>query len=125
MSLTLTLPIPPSLNNAYQSRRDGRGRFLLPAMKAYKAAVHALVRAAMAESGWAPDPGDRLAVELRMWFADKRRRDLDNCLKIPLDSVAEALGVDDATIDAITIRRAGVDKANPRCEVWVGLEGAR
>lgn len=49
---------------------------------------------------------------------DNRRRDAVNLLKAPLDALAHA-GVyeDDSQIVELSIRRAGLDRANPRLEI--------
>lgn len=119
--LAFEIPVPISLNNAYVVR-DGRRR-LTDAGKAYKKAVGWAAKAAAQEAGWDVCPTYRF--ELRIWFPDRQRRDLDNCCKLALDSVGEALGFDDALVSQIYLERMGISRERPRCEVVVlGLEVA-
>jgi len=116
-SLTVTLPIPPSTNNLYT---NGRGRRVLTTeARNYKTLAAYQVKQANDTIGWHYTPKARLRVELKLFFADNRRRDIANCEKLPVDAVAETLGFDDCVIDKLTIERAGIDKANPRCELTV------
>lgn len=106
----ITLPWPPSVNRYW---RTFRGRMLISADgRTYRQAA---VGAALA--------GDRFGtakvrVSIDAWLPDNRRRDVDNLLKAPLDALCHA-GVydDDSQIVELSIRRAGLDKANPRLEI--------
>ncbi|HGM5043058.1 TPA: RusA family crossover junction endodeoxyribonuclease [Stenotrophomonas maltophilia] len=109
MSLVI-LPWPPSVNRYW---RTFRGRMLISADgRTYRQAA---VGAALA--------GDRFGaakvrVSIDAWLPDNRRRDVDNILKAPLDALCHA-GIydDDSQIVELSIRRAGLDKANPRLEI--------
>jgi len=60
----------------------------------------------------------KVRVSIEVWLPDNRRRDVDNLLKAPLDALCHA-GIydDDSQIVELSIRRAGLDKANPRLEI--------
>lgn len=109
MSL-LILPWPPSVNTYW---RTFRGRMLISAHgRDYRARA---VAAAIAAERFGHA---QVAVRIEAWVPDNRRRDVDNLLKAPLDALAHA-GVyeDDSQIVELSIRRAGLDRANPRLEI--------
>ena len=109
MSLVI-LPWPPSVNRYW---RTFRGRMLISADG----------RTYRQEAVAAAVTGDRFGsakvrVSIEVWLPDNRRRDVDNLLKAPLDALCHA-GIydDDSQIVELSIRRAGLDKANPRLEI--------
>lgn len=64
---------------------------------------------------------DRLQLNRRIYWPDKRRRDEDNCvaaLKSSMDGVCGALGIDDSQI-ARTTTETAIDRANPRVEIEI------
>ncbi len=97
----LVLPYPPSINSAgANNTRSGRKS------GAYNAFLIA-VRKAVTEAGKPRlEPESRLAVSIDAVPPDKRRRDIDNLLKVTIDALQQA-GVyeDDALIDDLRIRR--------------------
>lgn len=113
--LTLTLDIPPSVNNAY-STVDGR-RVLRRGCRQYKWDAGWYVRRAVSEQQWDADPDARYALHLRVYFGDKAKHDLDNILKLLQDSLFTALHIDDQAIDDLHVQRAGIDPKYPRVEV--------
>lgn len=108
---SITLPWPPSTNRLW---RQWRGRTLLSAEgRAYRAAV---ARVCL-ESRCVRLGDAELTLVIDAWMPDRRRRDLDNLLKAAQDSMAHAgIFADDSQIVDLRIRRAGVDKVNPRLE---------
>lgn len=81
MEIRLTLPYPPSWNHYLHQR--GNHRYVSKAGKAYHQAVWAIVH----EEG-RPRFGDStVAVMLEVFPPDHRKRDLDNVLKVLLDSL--------------------------------------
>ena len=110
--MMLTLPWPPSVNRMW---RTVRGRTLLSAAgRQYRAdAVQMALAGSPTRFGDAP-----LEVTIIAWLPDNRRRDADNLFKAPLDALAHAgIYTDDSQIVGLSIRKAGVDRANPRLEI--------
>lgn len=101
-TLTLHLPWPPSVNRYW---RSVAGRVLISAEgRKYRSRIAAML------AGLTPRC-DRLALAIHACPPDKRRRDLDNLLKAPLDALQHAGAyADDCQIDHLTIRRG------PPCE---------
>lgn len=97
---TLTLPWPPSVNHYW---RTVRGRTLISRQgRDYRAQVEKLAAGLVTSAG-------RLALTIHACPPDRRRRDLDNLLKAPLDAMGHAgLYVDDSQIDSIHIVRGDV-----------------
>jgi len=112
------LPFPPTLNHA--CGRKGNKSYLTQEQKDYRKAVAgALAWGELhdADSPLAtlefPLPG-RLAVALRFYEPDRRKRDLDNLPKAVLDALTHAgLWVDDAQIDCLMLARIGVSTDRP------------
>ena len=118
-SLTMTLPVPPSINHQYATV-NGR-RLLSSTGRSYKTQVGQQVWVLLAQSPCAPAFRDRvrsgpLALSIRFFFATSLRRDLDGGLKIAQDAVCEGLGVNDNRIIETHLYKH-VDKTNPRIEV--------
>lgn len=116
MTLHLTLPLPLSLNNAYPTSKAGK-RYLTTAGKRWKLAAAYLIRSAATAQGFAVSEKARLALSMVLHFADNRRCDISNRVKMAEDALAESLGFDDCRIDRLDVSRGPVDKDNPRCEV--------
>lgn len=104
--LTITIPLPVSLNNAYANSKNG-GRFLTERAKQFKKDVAQLARIAAQESGQTLSPTARYATELVIHYPIGKTRlpDADNCHKLAADSICTALGIDDYPIDDIHIKR--------------------
>jgi len=106
----IVLPWPPSVNHYW---RFHAGRMLISAKgRAYRKDV-VIVAGAAYRLGHA-----NVKVRINAWAPDNRRRDVDNLLKAPLDALCHA-GIydDDSQIVELSIRRAGLDRANPRLEI--------
>lgn len=107
----LTKPVP--INQKYFVVR---GRMLLSTK--YRDAKEAMmweIKSAM--GNFSPLTG---SVELNIMFyhGDKRKHDIDNCLKILLDAMSGIIYEDDSQIDAMHIYKE-VDKKNPRTIIQV------
>jgi crossover junction endodeoxyribonuclease RusA len=118
-ALSITLPIPPSVNHQYATV-NGR-RLLSSKGRAYKAQVsqlvwlnviqshnHSLIQSAMQSAS--------LTLSIRFYFTSALRRDVDGGLKIAQDALCEGLGINDNRIVETHLYKH-VDKANPRIEV--------
>ena len=122
-TLTLTLPVPPSINHQYATV-NGR-RLLSSTGRAYKAVVGQQVWLALTQSApAAPFKGllhsSSLALSIRFFFASALRRDLDGGLKIAQDAICEGLGLNDNRIVETHLYKH-VDKTDPRIEVSLSL----
>lgn len=106
----LTLPYPPSANRYW---RSARGRvFVSTEAKEFKARVQQL---ALVERVAMLTGPVKVLLEV---YRPAKRGDLDNTLKVLLDSLNGIAYKDDSQIVEITARRFD-DKANPRVEVTV------
>lgn len=119
-ALVLTVPLPPTTNNAYSQGRNGR-RFLVQSGKDYKADIHDRVK--IFSQGWRPTGKLRLTIGLV--FPDNRRADISNRIKLLEDALAEALGFDDRDIWQLYVWRSEPDKLNSRCEVRLEEIGSK
>lgn len=108
----LVLPWPPSVNRYW---RSVKGRVLISADgRKYRAAVVASVLSGRA----VPMGSHPVAVAIDAYYPDRRRRDIDNVLKAPLDALTAAgMWEDDSQVQALSIRKAGIDQGNPRLEI--------
>lgn len=103
--IKLRLPWPPSINHYW--RMVNNRMIISAAGREYAALVAYEIkqqRSHMALAG-------RLSVAITATMPDKRRRDIDNLIKVSLDSLTKA-GVweDDSQIDELAILRGGVTK---------------
>lgn len=104
----VTLGLPPSVNHQYTRTR---GRLVLnDQARLYRDTAAWSVRAAAPLQR--PGKTARFAVTVQFRFPDRRRRDLDNPLKILLDAVCAGLDVDDSQIDELHVYR-GYDPRAP------------
>jgi crossover junction endodeoxyribonuclease RusA len=118
-AVTLTLPVPPSVNHQYATV-NGR-RLLSSAGRAYKAQVGQLVWVKLAQSAHqaallARLQSEWLALSIRFYFTSALRRDVDGGLKIAQDALCEGLGINDNRIVETHLYKH-IDKDNPRIEV--------
>jgi crossover junction endodeoxyribonuclease RusA len=102
-TMTIELPFPPSINHYW---RTFRGRHCISqGGKDYTTDV----QAALWSVDWRLMRG-RLAVDVDAVMPDRRRRDIDNLLKVLLDALTKANAwEDDEQIDDLRIRRVGVE----------------
>lgn len=111
--ISITTPVPPSLNHAYPNSDAGR-RVLAEAGREFKNLVALL----LLEAGHRPVRQKALVrLSMRLWFKDRRRRDITNCVKLLEDALSDALLFDDCNVVRACVERAGYDTLNPRCEV--------
>jgi len=112
-SAAAVLPLPPTANNAYAN--TNRGRQLSRDADAWKKEAGWLIKAANLT---ATPP---FALRLRLWVPDRRRRDVDNYIKLAKDALCGVLGIDDSwqNIPVVTAEVVGVDKWAARMEVFI------
>jgi crossover junction endodeoxyribonuclease RusA len=100
--MILHLPFPPSVNHYW--RHVGPRVLISRAGRQYREAVGLVCL-----SAGRPHMEGRLSVTVQVYPPDRRRRDLDNLFKAPLDAM-KAAGVydDDEQIDRLWISRQSV-----------------
>ncbi len=109
-ALTLTLPVPPSANHLW---RNLKGRTVLSKIaRTYRKVVGEAVL--MREPGVSLPLTGRLRLTLVLTAPDRRRRDLDNCIKPIQDALTHAgVWLDDEQIDVLTVHRNPPDPQQP------------
>jgi len=124
IQLDVTLPMPPSTNQVYRRAKQGK-LFMTAEGRLFKEAAGLMLSvAAHRIRGNTFHVGQRFALTLRLHFADDRRCDLDNRIKLVQDALADALGFDDRHIHRLTVERGESDPARPRCELTLKEFGA-
>ena len=103
MRFDITIPHwPPTVNHAYMTRPGGM-RIRTPKMRNWMEVVSLLVAGEARRTGHAwKDPNGKFLCSLIARPPDNRRRDLDNIVKVVLDSI-QASGIikDDSQIKAL------------------------
>jgi crossover junction endodeoxyribonuclease RusA len=121
VTVRLTLPLPPGVNNQYVTA--GTRRVLSKAAKAFKKEVESLLVGHRERNRITTSQERALAdafigVYMTFFFETPLKRDLDGGLKIALDAIATGLGFDDRrVVDIHLIKR--IDPLRPRLEVEV------
>ena len=119
VSLSLTLPLPPGVNNQYVT--VGRRRVLSKAAQSFKRDVTKYLNTRRERGELVPAverafADSLIGVYLTFYFETPMRRDLDGGLKIALDALATGLGFDDrAVVDLHLVKQ--IDPLHPRLEV--------
>ncbi len=122
-SITLVLPIPPSVNHQYATVN---GRRLLSAKgRAYKDFVGQQIVVALARSPHRATlrqtlQQSGLALSIHFFFASALRRDTDGGLKIAQDALCEGLGLNDNLVVETHLYKHQ-DRDNPRMEIRLGV----
>ncbi len=103
--ITISLPLPPTINHMYGQRRGG-GRFIKPAGIAFREAVAEIVAEAQL-----PTLLKRVRLIVGIYPATRARQDLDNRSKALQDALTHAgVFLDDEQIDELTLIRKEVVK---------------
>lgn len=112
--LTVTLPFPPTTNNAYAVRHGRKVKTDTAREYAIKV-TEALMTSPDAKRARASMHGHpRLRAVLTLYPPDNLRRDVVNFEKLATDAVFKWLGQDDSQIDELILRRRPADKNSPR-----------
>ena len=121
-ALSLTLPLPPSINRQYATV-NGR-RVLSATGRRYKVTVGQLLMTAPASSEWTAflrkAQEHCLALTIHFYFPTLLRRDIDGGLKIAQDALCEAMNLNDNRIMEIHLYKT-LDRDNPRLECTLAL----
>jgi len=118
-SVTLELPFPPSANRYW---RTTRGKVHVSShARQYRKLVAQLGLVAAFSQHWNPQPDERYLLVAQLHYPTDRRsqrRDLDNCVKVLVDSLEYAgLISDDNQIHAIAVVRAIRTVGDGQCTV--------
>ena len=112
--IILTIPWPPSVNSVW---RQYKGRILLSEVgKRYRSEV--IARCILERLCHSPLSGP-LRLEINAYVPDRRKRDIDNILKAPLDALTHAnIWEDDSQINELFVRKCPVGQ-NPRLDIRI------
>jgi len=107
-----------------RARRGSDGKWRTPtATRQYEAAVRAVATLSRPRRGsrlqWPLDA--RYEVTIVTYFANARRRDVDNVAKACLDALNGVAWRDDSQVMRLVVERGEVDKAQPRTVVTINL----
>lgn len=117
-SLSISLPVPPSVNHLHYNTRGG-GKRLTAKAQHYIRDSRALINQAVEDQFWIKQgKGVWLYIDMVFYFPDRRIRDSHNCLKLLLD-VMEGIVYDNDYIALPRIQSVEYDKENPRVELRV------
>jgi crossover junction endodeoxyribonuclease RusA len=124
--LTITLPIPPSINHQYATV-NGR-RILSEVGRRYKLEIGQHILLALSRS---PHKhallvnlrAEYLRLSIRCHFASLLRRDIDGGLKITQDAICEALGLNDNRVLELHVYKE-VATASPSIELTISALAA-
>ena len=110
-----TFEVPGCPVPKQRARRGRHGRWYTPqATRSYEAKVGWAAKAAGLH---APHNG-LVGLKVRLWFPDRRRRDVDNVVKAIMDALNGLAYSDDSQVIELFVSRQ-VDRQRPRAEVTV------
>ena len=112
--IQIRLPLPPTSNSAYPNNPKIGRRFLSSEGKAWKDLAAWKMKATR-------EKFERCSITIRLFFPDKRRRDIGNFIKLPIDALMDAgVIVDDNWVVNPELHVYGeLDKGDPRVEIEV------
>ncbi len=120
-TLSLVLPLPPSVNNQYVT--VGNRRVLSKPARAFRKDAGVII-----EQMRVKDRMDKatekalqtslLGIYLTFYFTSPMRRDLDGGLKIALDALGDSIGFDDRRVVDLHLTKQ-IDPLHPRLEVEI------
>ena len=103
--------LPLSCNHMYGVH--GKHRFLYAAGKKYKELVASIAKPLFDK----PIEGN-VDLDITYYFPDKRRRDVTNYDKSPIDALSGIAFVDDSQVQTCVLRKF-IDKDNPHTEIII------
>lgn len=112
----------PSLKNSKQIFRTASGRPFITSSDKAKTWMTTAVEELQEQFKGYKITDYPISVALVMYNKDRIRRDLDNQTSSILDAMRHAGVVADDDwkhIDCLTIQFGGIDKVNPRCEIYI------
>jgi len=123
MSLCFTVPGPPvgkQRPRTVRGRNGGVHTYTPGKTLAYErlVALEAVAAGARRQALEAP-----YAIELLIWWPDRRRRDADNVLKSIMDALNGVVWADDCLVTRTVTEVMGVDKKNARVEIEIESRG--
>jgi crossover junction endodeoxyribonuclease RusA len=120
------LPLPPSVNQMYRLKvvAGVAGKFKTKSTKDFESDAGNEILAQRVGQPSIDKLIGSLQMTVYLYFKDRRRRDIDNCLKVLQDTVSDVLGFDDSRIGELHVYRR-FDKSNPRAEVRLERTGER
>lgn len=110
-------PIPPSVNHAYITTRQGR-RVLTSDAKRWIEQAQLIAQMAKQNHGWRFHDGGKLVMELYAYWPDAKRRDIHNLHKLIADAFEGVLYRDDKML-LIRDMDFVIDRRRPRVEIVV------
>lgn len=122
MKLTISGNVPSQKNRKIISVNRATGRPFLrsaPAVKEWQARAEAELQEQFAGYKVTDYP---ITVTVVVYFDNKRRHDLDNALASVMDALSNSGIIEDDNVDCvetITVSYGGIDKENPRVEIWL------
>lgn len=121
-TISLTLPLPPSINEQYVVVGK-RKRVLTKVAQTWKKDATKAISMLRDRSTISPVEERELArnllgVYMTFYFKTPMKRDLDGGLKIALDTIATNLGFDDRNVVDLHLTKQ-IDPLNPRVEVEI------
>ena len=123
-SLTISLPIPPSVNSLYYNDRKG-GKRLTAKAEHYIRDAKAIINQAVEDQKWVrASRGVWVYVDMVYYFPDRRIRDSHNCLKVLMDVMQGKVYQNDYSA-LPRIQGVEYDKENPRVELKVTYQTAQ
>jgi crossover junction endodeoxyribonuclease RusA len=121
ISLSLTLPLPPGVNNQYVTM--GNRRVLSKDARAFNRNVTKLIAQRRVDGHLTPATEAALkigylGVYLTFYFETPNRRDLDGGLKIALDALCRSLDLDDRMVVDLHLTKR-IDPLHPHLDVEI------
>ena len=116
-TITLTLPFPPSVNHYYCQTR--RGKYISKKGRIFRSMVETIVY----ESGMANLAiSSPIRIAIYLTRGDKRKYDIDNCVKALQDALQHAgVYTDDSLINELVVIREEPQPKNGKCVVNIEI----